>query len=174
MLKRILPFMLTLSAGIALGSAVSFVGFDRSVLMPLSSLPSLPPSLQRSSACSSYRYRHLQRASPLSVPRPETMRLADEDIYNSREVTRKARIVSKPEPQYTEEARRGNVSGTVVLDAVLASTGEVANIETRQGLPYGLTDAAIAAAQQITFEPARKDGRPVSQRVRVDYNFNLY
>ncbi|HEV2915457.1 MAG TPA: hypothetical protein VGX92_19410, partial [Pyrinomonadaceae bacterium] len=35
--------------------------------------------------------------------------------FSPREVTQKARILSRPEPQYTEEARRNQISGTVVL-----------------------------------------------------------
>ncbi|MDX6695309.1 MAG: hypothetical protein QOF02_3861, partial [Blastocatellia bacterium] len=39
---------------------------------------------------------------------------------------------------------------------------------------YGLTEKAIAAARQIRFSPAMKDGRAVSQFVQIEYNFNLY
>jgi hypothetical protein len=42
------------------------------------------------------------------------------------------------------------------------------------GLPYGLTEKAIAAARQIRFQPAMKDGRAVSQFIQIEYNFNLY
>ncbi len=42
------------------------------------------------------------------------------------------------------------------------------------GLPYGLTERAIAAARQIKFVPATKDGRPVSMYIQLEYNFNLY
>ncbi|MER3428281.1 MAG: hypothetical protein C4334_09290 [Pyrinomonas sp.] len=89
-------------------------------------------------------------------------------------VTQKAVILSKPEPLYTEEARKNNITGTVVLRAVLASNGEVTNIQPIQRLPYGLTERAIAAAKQIKFRPAMKDGRPVSQYVRLEYTFNIY
>lgn len=89
-------------------------------------------------------------------------------------VTQRAVILSKPEPQYTEEARKNNITGTVVLRAVLASNGEVTNIQPIQRLPYGLTERAIAAAKQIKFRPAMKDGRPVSQYVRLEYTFTIY
>jgi len=41
-------------------------------------------------------------------------------------------------------------------------------------LPFGLTEQAIAAARQIKFVPAVKDGRPVSVFMQLEYNFNLY
>jgi TonB family protein len=94
--------------------------------------------------------------------------------FSPREVTQKARIISKPEPQYTEEARRNQISGTVVLKAVFSSSGQVTNIRAVNGLPYGLTEKAIAAARQIRFTPAMKDGRAVSQYIQIEYNFNLY
>jgi TonB family protein len=95
-------------------------------------------------------------------------------IFSPKDVTSKARVLSKPEPQYTEEARKNQVTGTVILRAVFSSTGQVTNISARAGLPYGLTDRAIAAARQIKFTPATKDGRPVSMYIQLEYNFNLY
>ena len=95
-------------------------------------------------------------------------------MYAAREVTRKAQILSRPEPQYTEEARKKNVSGTVLLRAIFSASGQVTNIVAVQRLPDGLTEKAIAAARQIRFVPAQKDGRAVSQHIRLEYNFNLY
>jgi TonB family protein len=95
-------------------------------------------------------------------------------IFKPSEVSSKARILSRPEPQYTEEARKNQVSGTVVLRAVFSSNGQVTNIRTVSGLPNGLTERAMAAARQIRFAPAMKDGHAVSQYIQIEYNFNLY
>ena len=95
-------------------------------------------------------------------------------VFKPSEVSSKARIISRPEPQYTEDARKNQVSGTVVLRAVFSSNGSVTNIRTVSGLPHGLTERAMAAARQIRFTPATKDGRPVSQYIQIEYNFNLY
>lgn len=95
-------------------------------------------------------------------------------IFTGREVTSKARLISKPEPQYTEDARKNQITGTVVLKVVFASNGSVQNIRTVSGLPHGLTERAIAAARQIKFVPATKDGHQVSMWMQLEYNFNLY
>ncbi|HEY8410726.1 MAG TPA: TonB family protein [Pyrinomonadaceae bacterium] len=95
-------------------------------------------------------------------------------IFTGKEVTSKARLISKPEPQYTEDARKNQITGTVVLKVVFTSGGSVTNIRTVSGLPYGLTERAIAAARQIKFVPATKDGHPVSMWMQLEYNFNLY
>ena len=93
-------------------------------------------------------------------------------IFSPKDVTSKARVLSKPEPQYTEEARKNQVTGTVILRAVFSFHRAVTNISARAGLPYGLTERAIAAARQIKF--TQLPGRPVSMYIQLEYNFNLY
>jgi TonB family protein len=95
-------------------------------------------------------------------------------VFLSKEVSSKARVLSKPEPQYTEEARKNQIVGTVVLRAVFTSGGQVTSIKAVSGLPDGLTERAIAAARQIKFTPATKDGHAVSMYIQLEYNFNLY
>jgi TonB family protein len=95
-------------------------------------------------------------------------------VYPAPQVTERARVLLKPEPQYTEDARRNLVMGTVVLRVVFSRTGEVTNIRAIHALPFGLTERAIAAARLIRFRPATKDGRPVNVYMQLEYNFNLY
>jgi len=91
------------------------------------------------------------------------------------EVTARAVIKSKPDPVYPREARRYQVQGVVKLRIVLDADGNVREqMDVLEGLPYGVTEEAIKAARQIEFEPARKDGRPVSQYVTVIYHFRLH
>lgn len=94
--------------------------------------------------------------------------------FLGREVEQRARLLSKPEPQYTEEARRNQIEGTVMLRVVFSSSGEVVQIRAVRTLPFGLTERAIAAARQIKFVPAVKGGHPVSVYMQLEYNFNLY
>jgi TonB family protein len=95
-------------------------------------------------------------------------------IFKPNEVEQKARILQKPSPEYTEEARKNQITGTVTLRMVFSSSGAVTNIRALSSLPFGLTEKAIAAARQIKFTPAMKDGRAVSQYIQVEYNFNIY
>lgn len=95
-------------------------------------------------------------------------------IYVGKEVDTKARLISKPEPVYTEKAREKQITGTVVLKVIFAASGQVTNIRVVQGLPHGLTERAIAAARKIKFLPATKEGKYVSMWMQLEYNFNLY
>lgn len=90
------------------------------------------------------------------------------------QVEQRARLLFKPEPQYTEEARRNQITGTVVLRVVFSSAGQVVQIRAVRTLPFGLTERAVVAARQIKFVPAMKGGRPVSVHMQLEYNFNLY
>lgn len=107
---------------------------------------------------------------------PEGIEVSDytgEWIYTGKEVDVKARLKTKPEPSYTQEARNNGVNGTVILVVVFAKNGEVQNIRVVESLPFGLTQAAIEAAKKIKFTPAMKDGKPVSMWIQLEYNFNL-
>jgi len=95
-------------------------------------------------------------------------------VFTGNEVTHKATVVWKPEPTYTEQARAHRVVGTVALKAVFAANGYVTNIIATQELKDGMTEAAIEAARNIRFFPAEKDGKPVSQWMTLEYNFNLF
>jgi TonB family protein len=97
-----------------------------------------------------------------------------DDLFSAREVQTKAIILFKLPATYTDEARSRKIRGTVVLDAVLRSTGEVTDIRIRSGLGSGLDEQSIEATKAIAFVPAIKDGKPVSQRVIIEYNFSIY
>jgi TonB family protein len=96
------------------------------------------------------------------------------EVFKGKETSRKVIVTMKPEPSYTPEARKAQITGTVLLSAVFSYRGTVENIEVRQSLPEGLTKNAIGAARKIKFIPAEKDGRFVSMYIHLEYNFNLY
>ena len=93
-------------------------------------------------------------------------------VYQAAEVFRKAIIISKPEPAFTEEARRNNVQGRVALSAVLCSDGRVTDVQIVESLPHGLTETAVESVRRIKFKPAEKDGQTVSQRMTFVYDFS--
>jgi TonB family protein len=86
----------------------------------------------------------------------------------------KARILKKPEPSYTDQARRERESGTVVLKAVFAADGTVRYIRPVNSLRYGLTEQAIKAAKKIKFEPARICDKPILQFIQIEYHFSNF
>jgi len=112
------------------------------------------------------------------VPKREDVSIASNIdlglVLKNKEVARKAGIISKPEPIYTELARKNGVKGTVTLKAIFDTSGKVFVPEVVEGLKDGLTEEAIEAAKNIRFLPAEKDGKPVTVQVQIEYNFDLY
>lgn len=108
-------------------------------------------------------------AQPLEDPDAQSS-----PTFLSKDADQKVVVVTKPEPSYTESARQGRITGTVVLKVVFAANGGVTNIQVVSGLPFGLTEQAVAAAKQIRFVPAVKNGQFVSTQLQLEYNFNLY
>lgn len=57
---------------------------------------------------------------------------------------------------------------------MFAETGEVTDIQVIRGLSHGLNERCIEAAKQIKFVPAESNGKKISFRMGLEYNFNLY
>lgn len=90
------------------------------------------------------------------------------------EVTQDMRIISRPRPNYTDAARQNNVQGTVTLKVTFLASGQIGSISPVSGLPYGLTEQAIAAARAIRFEPKLVNGQPQSVTKTVQFSFTIY
>ncbi len=74
-------------------------------------------------------------------------------------------------PVYPERALKERVRGLVVLRVLVLETGEPADIRVEQGAREDLEEAAIAAARQWRFEPARKSGRAVRTYTTLRFPF---
>jgi TonB family protein len=95
-------------------------------------------------------------------------------VVTPKDVTTRAQVFSRPEPLYTEEARRTDTAGSVVVRVILADDGSVRHPLVVKSLPRGLSAKALEAARGIVFKPAARGGRPVSQHATIQYNFSIY
>src|SRR5262249_32750028 len=86
----------------------------------------------------------------------------DKPAYEPMTKDLKPTILYREKAKYTEIARANRVEGAVILRALFARNGEMENIRVIRGLPDGLTRKAIEAAQKIRFDPATRNGEPVS------------
>ena len=82
-------------------------------------------------------------------------------------------ILEKPNPVYSEEARRLGLEGEVLIQVVFPASGPVRVIRVTKGLGHGLDEAAVRAAQQIRFKPALQQGRAVDFPATVHIVFQL-
>jgi TonB family protein len=81
--------------------------------------------------------------------------------------------IYKPEPEYSEEARKAKYSGTVLLQLVIDEHGNTRDIHVIRPLGLGLDEKAIEAVAKWRFRPALKGGRPVAVQAQVEVNFRL-
>ena len=84
-------------------------------------------------------------------------------IYTSKDLLsgQKARITSRRFPIIPTQALQNNVYGRVVLEAVLCRNGQVTDVQVIEGLPHGMTEAAIQSALGTRFTPAEMNWHTV-------------
>ena len=83
------------------------------------------------------------------------------------------RLLKEVRADYTDEARRANVEGEVVLEIVVRRDGSVGDVRILQRLGSGLDQRAIQAVRQWQFAPARLKGAVVDVIVEVAVEFKL-
>ncbi len=85
------------------------------------------------------------------------------------------RVEREVKPQYTAEAMRAKVQGTVLLECVVMPDGSVGNVQVVKSLDstFGLDQEAIKAAKQWRFRPGTRQGQPVAVLVTIELTFTL-
>ena len=77
-----------------------------------------------------------------------------------------------PQPAYTDRAREAGAEGKVRIELTVDETGRVVSVKVLSGLGYGLDEAAVAAAQSATFEPAIRCGKPTRATFTISMRFS--
>lgn len=83
------------------------------------------------------------------------------------------RVISKVDPQYTEEARRQKIEGPVLLSVVVGTDGMAHDISVIKSLDAGLDRMAAEAIEKWHFAPGTRNGEPVAVRASIEVNFRL-
>jgi TonB family protein len=81
--------------------------------------------------------------------------------------------IYKPEPEYSEDARKAKYSGTVLLSVVIDEHGLTRDIKVVRPVGLGLDEKAIEAVSRWKFRPAMKGGRAVAVQANIEVNFRL-
>jgi len=102
-------------------------------------------------------------AAPQARPKPETV--APKVVP--------AEVISKPNPVYTDEAKKLRIEGEVLLEVIFESSGKIRVLRVVRGLGHGLDEAAAQAAEQIHFKPAMRDGQPSDSTAILHIIFQL-
>lgn len=83
------------------------------------------------------------------------------------------RILTRTEPQYTQEALLARLEGIVVVETSLDSEGRVTDVRVKAPLGLGLDEAAANAVRQWTFAPATRRDLAIPGVAYVEVSFRL-
>lgn len=83
-------------------------------------------------------------------------------------------VIKKRPARYTDQARQSNIQGTIRMAILFGASGRIEHKLILKRLGFGLDQQALAAANDIVFEPQKKDGKPVSTVKILEYTFTIY
>jgi len=81
-------------------------------------------------------------------------------------------VIERPAPNYPNDARSANVSGTVLVQALIGKDGEVKSTAIVESIPK-LDKAAVQAVERWRFRPAMANGKPIAVWVAAPVKFTL-
>jgi tetratricopeptide (TPR) repeat protein len=84
------------------------------------------------------------------------------------------KLISRPIASYTKKARQKYVQGSVKLAVEFGKNGKIAFIYPYKKLPDGMTESVISAVQKFEFEPATRNGKPITTIQIIEYKFSLF
>ncbi len=97
----------------------------------------------------------------------------DEKVYKQSEVDQKAKIIKRPHP--STDRMCGNDSGFVRVSVVLHKSGKVSDVKSLKSSDcQRFSENSLNSARKIKFNPAVKDGQPVSVLVMVEYTYRRF
>jgi TonB family protein len=82
--------------------------------------------------------------------------------------------IYKPDPPYSEEARKAKYQGTVIVLIVIDAQGNVTDSRIVKPLGLGLDEKAIETIKTWKFKPGMRNGTPVPVRMMVEVSFRLF
>jgi len=114
---------------------------------------------------------------PQSPPAPEEVKpYAAEKYALAATLTELPHLTAQPDLRrfYPPEARRKEREGSVLLRLWLDATGVVTRAEIISNPGDGLGEAAVRAARELRFSPAKIRGEPVATSVPFTLHFVLH
>lgn len=83
-------------------------------------------------------------------------------------------VVHSVEPEFTEDARKSNLQGTVAIQLIVDAQGNPQDVRVVHHLGMGLDQKAVDAVRQYKFRPAMYQGHPVAVQMVIEVDFRLH
>ncbi|WP_348268955.1 TonB family protein [Edaphobacter paludis] len=118
--------------------------------------------------------RSREAAGPVNLGRVAPPPAAPSSAPTSAHAGSAPKVLYKPRPQYTAEAIKEHIEGTVSVRLRVSSSGAVQVLGVTRDLGYGLGESAVRAVEGTRFSPATDaSGRPVDWEGVVNVAFQL-
>ena len=99
----------------------------------------------------------------------------DGRIYNYGGIDSDPVALYRPNPSYTEKARKARVEGVIVLECIIRKTGNVDSCKIIRGLGFGLDESAIRTIEsEWLFQPGAHKGIPVDVKANFETQFKIF
>lgn len=108
----------------------------------------------------------------IAPPPPTASVMEDDVVVEYSLLTEKPETLEQGIPKYPELAKKAGIEGTVVVKVLVGFEGNVEATELVQSVEV-LDEAALEAARQFKFTPAKLDGKPVKVWIAVPFRFKL-
>ena len=82
-------------------------------------------------------------------------------------------VIKQVQPDYSEQARKARLQGTVIVALVVDETGKPRDLRVIRPLGLGLDEKAMVAVRQWMFKPGMKDGKSVATQATIEVTFRL-
>jgi len=96
----------------------------------------------------------------------------EDEVFEFFAVSEKPVIKHKQTPTYPDLARKAGIEGTVVVTVTIGKDGKVEEARIFKSLPM-LDDAALMAARQCVFKPAKQRDKFVKVKMNIPFKFKL-
>jgi protein TonB len=97
----------------------------------------------------------------------------DDEIFEFFAVSEKPKAIKQATPKYPDLARRANIEGRVVVTVTIGKDGKVENAVIFASDASMLNEAALEAAKQFEFTPAKQRDKTVRVKMNLPFNFTL-
>lgn len=113
-------------------------------------------------------------APVVDIPRPIKNDVEiEEEILEFWIVEQKPELIQRVNPVYPEMARRAGLQGQVLVAFIVTREGRVTEPRVLKG-PEIFRAAALEAARQFRFKPARQNDRAIAVRMTIPIRFRLH
>lgn len=74
-----------------------------------------------------------------------------------------------PQFGFPDAARKNGVEGTLKIILTLGADAKIKDITVGQPLPFGVTESVTKSLEGLSFQPAKRNGKPIAVKMFFDY-----